>query len=1563
MPVASPMGRRQDTAPSIGQRSSRRNRISMNYRSILSGLSVASVFVFAGLAPANAQSAKPGRDIGKFKSTQGYRENKGQWHQDARFLSQIPGIDFWVTDRGFVIDSYEYVQKEEEQIRRGQVIRFDLKDASGQSQSQGLGLQKGVTDFMLETGITRGVRSYNEGWVRGLRDGLDMRVYFDAGKPRYDLVVNPGGNAQNIEFNVVGAKSVHVDDRGDLVLETELGEIRQAGLVAFQPVGNARKTIPARFVQTSSTSVGIQLGAHDPRLPLVIDPLVYGTHFGGDPVGNQASFDDVSGVATDLENNLYLTGHTQCPSFPINAGFYNQFNIRGTEDGYVTVLGGDTYSILYSVFIGGTANDRGLKIATTTDGEKIWMLGTTKSADLPGIDGNSFDNSRGGTDDLFLVRFRRGDVNETFLVPEYVTYYGGTAVELLGSFSVGPLTGNPIISGRSPNGTLPNTVNAFGGGTRDGFVTVFNATGTAIVHSRYIGGAGADEAFGHATDDAENIYVTGLVEFVGVQDTATTNPPAFETTAGVYANGRMLRNNDGWIVKLDKDGNRLWAALLGGSGADTALKIGADKDGDIYVTGIQSSFDYPRTPGVFQETFTGAAVVYATKIRSNGTQLLYSTGMRTTGPVTPSAIHIDQKEQAHVVGTVSYIIVFPGLPTIPGSIVTTPDALDGAYNAGDRVFPPPLGQPQSTVEGYITVLNANASAQVYSSYIGENGDDFVLGGYVDAGGGSWVVGSTKPSAGETGPIGLPQAYLSGNALKSSPDGAGDGWLVKLKVGLPIINAISVAPNNIAGGLGATSTGTVTLRDPAPSTGVNVIVSVDKPEIASFDANSELGQIVVNIAGGATTGTFTLFSKPVTTQQQVLVKATLEGDFKATNLTVTPWLDTFAVTPNQVVGGNEVTGRVRLSQVAPVGGVTVTLSTSKPATIIVPPTITVPEGAIEATFQIGTKGVFGKVVGTISTNLLGVTKSASLAVTQAKLRPSITFEPASVNGGNPTTGTVSLDGEAGVDFIINLAQTGGLAGTTFPATVTILKGNRSVTFTATPAYTDSPDFVTIQGTFGVQTAVGTFTVLNTEIQAVEVDSANILGGESVKGRVRLSAPAGAGGVTISIALNNGAHGTLDKTTVTVPAGETGSDDFTLTTQLLSAQEIIQISATKQGYPSPPPADVTVRALGLTFTINPNVVIGGSQFSTGTLTLSEGAPTPGVIISLSSSDTSAATMPPTVSFAKGETEKFFVITSHAVTADKNVTLSASMPTVPNVTVKTQNLQVVSLTANVKLTPSTVLGGSALVAGEVTLSSPAGPDGVLVTLSSSKPSVASVPPNVFVAAGQTKATFSVTSFPVANDTVATIGATLPSGFTTTADLTVTAPRVVSLIVNPSTIVGGETSTATLTISGAAPAGGLVVNLTSNNGSVVTLPPTVTVPSGQTTVSFGVDTTSVAQDTLVEIKALYLNSQASATLNVIVPAFVGFTLNPSTVKGGNVSQGTVTIDQAAPPEGLTLEISSSNDSLVTYQKTIVIPGGQKSITFPIQTTTVSRTFSVEMVAKIPSRNQQVSAFLTIVR
>jgi thermitase len=190
-----------------------------------------------------------------------------------------------------------------------------------------------------------------------------------------------------------------------------------------------------------------------------------------------------------------------------------------------------------------------------------------------------------------------------------------------------------------------------------------------------------------------------------------------------------------------------------------------------------------------------------------------------------------------------------------------------------------------------------------------------------------------------------------------------------------------------------------------------------------------------------------------------------------------------------------------------------------------------------------------------------------------------------------------------------------------------------------------------------------------------------------------------------------------------------------------------------------------------------------------------------------------------------------------------------------------------SSLSLNPSTVVGGNPST-GTVYLTAPAQSGGFTVQLSSSNPSVASVPSSVTVPQGQTSANFTVTTTPVTSQTNVTITASA-QGVTRQATLTVTPqPSVTlqSLTISPSSVWGGSNATGTVTLTGPAPAGGAVVQLRSSNTSAATVPSSVTVPAGQTSASFTIRTTSCwgCIYRVVTITATYNNTSKSAQLTI---------------------------------------------------------------------------------------------------
>ncbi|HYU22324.1 MAG TPA: hypothetical protein VEM60_04215 [Candidatus Dormibacteraeota bacterium] len=394
-----------------------------------------------------------------------------------------------------------------------------------------------------------------------------------------------------------------------------------------------------------------------------------------------------------------------------------------------------------------------------------------------------------------------------------------------------------------------------------------------------------------------------------------------------------------------------------------------------------------------------------------------------------------------------------------------------------------------------------------------------------------------------------------------------------------------------------------------------------------------------------------------------------------------------------------------------------------------------------------------------------------------------------------------------------------------------------------------------------------------LSSLALNPTSVAGGNSSTGTVTLSGPAPAGGAQVTLSSSNTAAATVPSS-VTVPAGAT-SATFTVSTSVVTASTAVTISAAYGGVtrtasitvaPAPPPP-ATLSSL----TLSPTSVIGGTQSSTGTVTLSGAAPAGGAQVALSSSNTAAATVPSSVTVAAGATSATFTVSTSAVAASTAVTISAAYGGVTrtaSITVAPAPPPPATL-SSLTLSPTSVIGGTQSSTGTVTLSGAAPAGGATVALSSSN-GAARVPSSVTVAAGATSATFTVSTSAVTASTAVTISAAY-GGVTRTASITVApAPpppaTVSSLTLNPTSVIGGlQTSTGTVTLSAAAPAGGATVALSSSNGAA-RVPSSVFVPAGATSATFTVSTSIVLLSTSATISASYNGTTRTAGLSVLL-------------------------------------------------------------------------------------------------
>ncbi|MFN0164808.1 MAG: TIGR03790 family protein [Bryobacteraceae bacterium] len=183
------------------------------------------------------------------------------------------------------------------------------------------------------------------------------------------------------------------------------------------------------------------------------------------------------------------------------------------------------------------------------------------------------------------------------------------------------------------------------------------------------------------------------------------------------------------------------------------------------------------------------------------------------------------------------------------------------------------------------------------------------------------------------------------------------------------------------------------------------------------------------------------------------------------------------------------------------------------------------------------------------------------------------------------------------------------------------------------------------------------------------------------------------------------------------------------------------------------------------------------------------------------------------------------------------------------------------SLRITIRQLVGGRGSV-GTVQLAAAAPSGGTAVSLVSLNTSLATVPASVTVPAGGRSANFAISTLPVAFRQEVWIAATAP-GVSLRNDMAL-YPLLAGLGLAQSTIQGGQAVAAGVVLNDRAPAGVVVIALNSDNPAVVTVPATVTIPTGGTTGSFNVTTSAVASNTPVTVRASFAGTQVSAMLTV---------------------------------------------------------------------------------------------------
>ncbi len=722
-----------------------------------------------------------------------FEANQGQTDPQVRFLSHGAGYGLFLTPTGAVLS----LQKPVAPSVAGQpltadstavaspraVLTMQLSGANPAPQVVGLDQALAKSNYLRGNDPAQwhvNVPNFMRVEYQDVYPGINL-IYHGSGQQlEYDFEITAGADPGVIAMNFGGAESMDLDAHGNLVLHTPGGDVVEHAPVIYQVSGGIRQSVSGHYVLEGASKVGFQVGAYDPGLPLVIDPvLAYSTYLGGfEGRGNAIAVDGkgnafIAGSVASLNNFSDLAGTLDLPTK--NA---LQSHLDSGTDAFVSELG-PTGQLVFSTFLGGNADQSNVKPdpdpllqGGLLDGQDINNVGSGIAVD---VEGNVYLT---GSTEL-------GKVTLDNNVDTYVNYIGF----------------NPIVKPfQNPD---PNAFPRY-----LPFVAKLDATGSHLVYSSYLDVPHSDVygkvvnsyGAGIALDAQENAYVVGSTEGIttaallatafvakikstgGLEYTQTLGDPNLDTfgnaiavnalgeayVAGTTIDSTTFATNagpddtfggfDAFVAHLDPNGALVPGSVhLGGTGYETANAIALDAQSNVYVTGSTNSYNFPtstdafqpvRPPGDPNHQFGPPGTYYAAFVAKYNADLslrVYSTYLAGGTPAQNTsfdrlgnggeaglAIAVDARGSVYVGGRTTSID-FPRASQVqPG------------YGGGWS-------------DGFVAELDRSGSNLLYSTYLGGDGGggiggyfDSIPGGYdsvngiaLDRAGNAYVVGTTS----------------------------------------------------------------------------------------------------------------------------------------------------------------------------------------------------------------------------------------------------------------------------------------------------------------------------------------------------------------------------------------------------------------------------------------------------------------------------------------------------------------------------------------------------------------------------------------------------------------------------------------------------------------------------------------------------------------------------------------------------------------------------------------------------------------------------------------------------
>ena len=520
-------------------------------------------------------------------------KNEGQVNSDIKYYAQLNGCNIFLKSDGFYYDFYQDFDKNDKSYsRKGTVVKLDfLNSLAFNVKAKDNGTKYNYIKGSDESKWIKNVASSNEIVLENLYEGIDIKMYFDGDKPRYDLIVNENADLSQIKFNFKNVDDLAVVDNS-LKGRMNIGKFISNGLYAYQNIDGKKTQVDCQFVMNNKGQIEFKVDNYDKTKKLIIDPLVYSSYMGWNG-------DDYIKQIRGLDNNkYYVAGVTNSPDFPATEGAY-QTEVGFKNDIFIARYNrvGVNHTLEVATFYGGSEDDVIKKMKIGLD-NNIYICGETSSINLPMK--NSLKSTFGGGIDGFISVFN-ADLDDIV----YSYYVGDTGNDGINDIEI---VNNKVFFGGYTTSKALKLTSAYQmaiEGEKDGILGCSKASGSSLEYLSYFGNALDDEVNGISIDALENVYVI-----------LTSNSSDWKT----YPRGGWMNRNSAYdktynggtdmIIGRFTKGLGILEMLtyFGGKGNDYGIDVIATESKSYYFLGYsekESSQTIETKPGLYQENNAG----------------------------------------------------------------------------------------------------------------------------------------------------------------------------------------------------------------------------------------------------------------------------------------------------------------------------------------------------------------------------------------------------------------------------------------------------------------------------------------------------------------------------------------------------------------------------------------------------------------------------------------------------------------------------------------------------------------------------------------------------------------------------------------------------------------------------------------------------------------------------------------------------------------------------------------------------------------------------------------------